>query len=72
MKNNLEFVMVHVTAIDCSGTVCAYSEEFNRNGITAVDIGLSVMLAIQRLQAKFPDVDANDVGNVLVRFSNDT
>jgi hypothetical protein len=71
MINSLSFSCVHVTAIDASGTECAYGESVNRSGITAVDIGLAVMKAVTKLMT-VTNTDEDDCGNVIVRFSHDT
>lgn len=66
IKTILSFSLCSVAAIDRSMTNLAYSESVNRDGISAEQIGIAVIKAISKLES--PD----DVGQVIIRFSDDT
>lgn len=69
LGKHLSYSLVSASALDGSGTVCAYGETVNRDGINERDIGSAVMLACERLADTVPD---EDMVLVIVRFSNDT
>ena len=63
------YSLVSVTALNPSGTVCAYAEVCNRSGVDGEDIGNAVLTAIARMIAT---AQLPKVGSVLVSFSHDT
>jgi hypothetical protein len=67
IRTTLPFSCVHVTALDASGTECAYAEYVNRHVLTPEMIGQAVINAVARLVS----LDC-DPGVIVVRFSDDT